>query len=63
VLWKVGDGLIIDGLGPDGVAARVLDVTRGAVRLQTGYIYSYAFAMLIGVVVVATYFLFTGSIR
>ncbi len=46
-LWKFGDGKVIDGLGPDGVAARVLDVTRQAVRLQTGYVYHYAFAMLI----------------
>jgi len=63
VLWKVGDGLIIDGFGPDGVAARVLDATRGAVRLQTGYIYNYAFAMLIGVVGLATYFLLAGGFR
>ena len=28
-LWKQGDGYVIDGLGPDGVSARVLDVTRG----------------------------------
>ena len=32
--WKGGDGAIIDGLGPDGIAARVLDVTRGAVRCR-----------------------------
>ncbi|HEY4112438.1 MAG TPA: NADH-quinone oxidoreductase subunit L [Rhizomicrobium sp.] len=63
VLWKVGDGMIIDGLGPDGVAARVLDVTRGAVRLQTGYIYNYAFAMLIGVVALATWFVLGGGFR
>jgi NADH-quinone oxidoreductase subunit L len=56
-LWKVGDGKIIDGLGPDGIAARVLDATRGAVRLQTGYIYNYAFAMLIGVVALVTWFM------
>ena len=48
VLWKGGDGWVIDGLGPDGVSARVLDVTRNVVRLQTGYLYHYAFAMLIG---------------
>jgi NADH-quinone oxidoreductase subunit L len=60
-LWKVGDGKIIDGLGPDGVAARVLDVTRSVVRLQTGYMYHYAFAMLIGVALLITYFLFTGG--
>ena len=49
LLWKSGDGMIIDGLGPDGMSARVVDITRGVVRLQTGYVYHYAFAMLIGV--------------
>jgi NADH-quinone oxidoreductase subunit L len=58
-LWKVGDGLIIDGLGPDGIAARVLDATRGAVRLQSGYVYHYAFAMLMGVAALVTWFLFS----
>lgn len=57
-LWKKGDGLLIDGLGPDGVSARVLDVTRGVVRLQTGYLYHYAFAMLIGVAALITWFMF-----
>ena len=60
-LWKVGDGTIIDGLGPDGIAARVLDATRGAVRLQSGYVYHYAFAMLIGVVALATWFMLSGG--
>ncbi len=59
-LWKFGDGRIIDGLGPDGIAARVLDATRGAVKLQSGYIYTYAFAMLIGVVALATWFMVAG---
>ena len=59
--WKIGDGKIIDGLGPDGIAARVLDVTRGAVKLQTGYIYHYAFAMLVGAAALATWFLFSGQ--
>jgi NADH-quinone oxidoreductase subunit L len=57
-LWKVGDGKIIDGLGPDGVSARVLDITRNAVKLQTGYLYHYAFAMLIGVAGFITWFIF-----
>jgi NADH-quinone oxidoreductase subunit L len=57
-LWKVGDGKIIDGLGPDGVSAWVLDVTRNAVKLQTGYLYHYAFAMLIGVAGFITWFMF-----
>ena len=59
VLWKVGDGRIIDGLGPDGIAARVLDGTRAAVKLQTGYVYHYAFAMLVGAAALVTWFLFS----
>ena len=58
-LWKKGDGMVIDGLGPDGISARVLDATRGAVRLQTGYLYHYALAMLLGVVALATWFMVT----
>ncbi len=61
LFWKGGDGFIIDGFGPDGVSARVLDVTRNVVRLQTGYLYHYAFAMLIGVALFVTWFMFTGA--
>ena len=60
-LWKKGDGFVIDGLGPDGVSARVIDVTRGVVRLQTGYVYHYAFAMLIGVAALVSWFTFGGT--
>src|SRR5215813_9516852 len=58
LFWKGGDGWLIDGFGPDGVSARVLDVTRNVVRLQTGYMYHYAFAMLIGVAALVTWFMF-----
>ncbi len=61
LLWKGGDGFIIDGLGPDGVSSRVLDVTRNVIRLQTGYLYHYAFAMLIGVAAAVTWFMFVGG--
>ncbi len=61
VLWKGGDGWLIDGFGPDGVSARVIDVTRNVVRLQTGYLYHYAFAMLIGLAALATWFMFAGG--
>ena len=62
LLWKGGDGWLIDGFGPDGVSARVLDVTRNVVRLQTGYLYHYAFAMLIGAAAFITWFMFaTGT--
>ena len=59
-LWKQGDGRMIDGLGPDGISARVLDVTRNVVKLQSGYLYHYAFAMLIGAAVLVTYMMFPG---
>ena len=58
LLWKGGDGWLIDGFGPDGVSARVLDVTRNVIRLQTGYLYHYAFAMLIGAAAFITWFMF-----
>ena len=61
VLWRYGDGWLIDGFGPDGVSARVLDVTRNVVRLQTGYLYHYAFAMLIGVAAFITWFMFASG--
>jgi NADH-quinone oxidoreductase subunit L len=61
LFWKGGDGFVIDGFGPDGVSSRVLDVTRNVVRLQTGYLYHYAFAMLIGVAAFVTWFMFSGA--
>jgi NADH-quinone oxidoreductase subunit L len=62
VLWKGGDGRIIDGFGPDGIAATVMRVARRASALQSGYLYHYAFAMLIGVaVLVSWYYLSSGG--
>jgi NADH-quinone oxidoreductase subunit L len=59
-LWKVGDGTIIDGCGPDGIAAAVDSASVRTRGLQTGYVYHYAFAMLIGVVgLVGGYIYFT----
>src|SRR5205823_5401408 len=56
-LWRTGDGAIIDGFGPDGIAAATRELAREASRLQTGYVYHYAFAMLIGVVALVTWYL------
>lgn len=61
LLWKGGDGRVIDGVGPDGIAARVIDVTNRVVKIQTGFVYHYAFAMLIGVAALITYFVFAAS--
>jgi NADH-quinone oxidoreductase subunit L len=55
-LWKSGDGAVIDGLGPDGVASTTRRLSRRASALQSGYVYHYAFAMLIGVVVLITWY-------
>ncbi|MBL8651488.1 MAG: NADH-quinone oxidoreductase subunit L [Sphingopyxis sp.] len=48
--WKKGDEGTIDRFGPDGAAALVAGGTRLAVRLQSGYVYGYAFVMLLGLV-------------
>ncbi len=56
-LWKSGDGAVIDGLGPNGVAALTRDLARQASRLQSGYLYHYAFAMLIGLAAFVTWYL------
>ena len=63
VLWKGGDERVIDGLGPDGISARVIDITRSVMRLQTGYLYHYAFAMLIGVAALVTWFMLRGGLH
>jgi NADH-quinone oxidoreductase subunit L len=60
-LWKSGDGAVIDGVGPDGVAATTLRFARRASALQSGYLYHYAFAMLIGVVGLITWYFYTGA--
>ncbi len=57
-LWKGGDGRIIDGFGPDGVAGTVVVFAQRASRLQSGYVYHYAFAMLIGVTALVTFYLY-----
>ena len=59
-LWKKGDGTVIDGLGPDGISARIGDASGQIVRLQTGYLYHYAFVMLIGVAALVSWFTFGG---
>jgi len=55
LFWKGGDQKIIDGLGPDGVSAVSYAVGKGTGRLQTGYVYHYAFVMLLGVAAILTY--------
>ena len=56
--WKRGDGWFIDGFGPDGISARVLNITDKVVKFQTGFIYHYAFAMMIGIAALVTWMMF-----
>jgi NADH-quinone oxidoreductase subunit L len=60
LFWS-GDRNVIDRFGPDGVSAAALGVTSRVAKLQTGYIYHYAFAMLIGVAGFLTWYLLGGA--
>ena len=53
--WKTGDQGIIDKFGPDGVSKIIKMISNKASRFQTGYIYDYAFVMLIGLSILLTY--------
>jgi len=57
--WKIGDVRIIDGV-PNGLAASVAGAARQAVALQTGRVASYAFTMIVGLVVLVSLLLFGG---
>jgi NADH-quinone oxidoreductase subunit L len=50
LFWKQGDVGIIDRFGPNGSAAVVAFSSRMAVRMQSGYVYTYALVMLLGLV-------------
>ena len=57
--WQGGDGAVIDGVGPDGVAAAAKDIGKRVAALQSGYLYHYAFSMLIGVAAFISWYMFT----
>ena len=56
-LWKSGDIKIIDKFGPDGVSKIIKVISNKAVKLQSGYIFDYAFIMLIGFSLLLTFFI------
>ena len=56
-LWKIGDEGIIDRFGPNGAAWLVLRGTGAAQRVQSGYLYSYALVMLLGLIAAVTWVL------
>ncbi|MBF0164854.1 MAG: NADH-quinone oxidoreductase subunit L [Magnetococcales bacterium] len=53
-LWQTGDVKIIDGYGVNGTAGLVVRLAQGLKQMQTGYVYHYAFAMVIGVLILIT---------
>ncbi len=57
IFWKA-DKNVVDWVGPDGVAARSLDFGRLMKRAQTGYVFHYAFVMLIGVIGFVSWFFY-----
>jgi NADH-quinone oxidoreductase subunit L len=60
VFWK-SDKNIVDGIGPDGVAARSLDIAGLLKKFQTGYVFHYAFVMLIGVIALVSWFFYQNA--
>ena len=56
-LWQRGDAGTIDRLGPDGLALATTRLSIRASLLQTGYLYHYAFVMLVGVVLLVSWYL------
>ena len=57
LLWKVGDVKLIDGMAVNGTA-RVIGWMSSVIRhLQSGYVYHYAFAMILGLFLLITFFL------
>ena len=55
ILWKTGDQNIIDRFGPDGISKLIKSISNKTVKFQSGYIYDYAFVMLIGLSALITY--------
>jgi len=55
IFWKKGDINIIDQFGPDGFAKLIKFFSIQAVKFQNGYIYHYAFVMLVGFSILLTY--------
>ncbi|MEO8882191.1 MAG: hypothetical protein ABI377_02040, partial [Devosia sp.] len=61
-IWHGFDDWLVDKTIVEGLGNRVRDITGQVVRLQTGYLYNYAFAMLIGVAAILTWFIFHGGL-
>jgi NADH-quinone oxidoreductase subunit L len=61
-LWKGFDDWLVDQTIVEGLGHRVKDVTARVVKLQSGYLYHYAFAMLIGIAALLTWAIAAGGL-
>lgn len=61
-LWKGFDDMLIDKTITEGLGNRVKDITGKVVKLQSGYLYHYAFAMLIGIAALLTWAIAAGGL-
>src|SRR5690606_38836147 len=59
LLWRVGDAGLIDGVLVNGTARTIGRVAAAIRGSQSGYLYHYAFAMIIGLLLLLTYFIGT----
>jgi NADH-quinone oxidoreductase subunit L len=55
LFWKGGDEKVIDRFGPNGAAAVIAGGNKLTARLQSGYVYTYALVMLLGLAAAATW--------
>jgi NADH-quinone oxidoreductase subunit L len=61
LLWRVGDEVLIDGLIVNGSARMVGWISAVVRRIQTGYLYTYAFSMILGLLVMLYWFVFRST--
>jgi NADH-quinone oxidoreductase subunit L len=61
-VWRGFDDWLVDKTVVEGLGNRVRDITAQVVRLQSGYLYHYAFAMLIGIAALLTWAIAAGGL-
>ena len=62
IFWQRGDVGTIDAYGPDGISSVTRSASAGFSRLQSGYLFHYALAMLVGVLILTTFYLVLGGV-
>jgi len=58
LFWRVGDQNTIDRLGPDGSAKSVQKLAGVISRFQSGYVFQYAFVMMVALIAIVSWFVF-----